>query len=181
MSGSKRDKCICDRLRRSSIIIRYEARISPRCGWPAILSMPRWHRHRTLVGRRRWSRRPLTLTPADLKTMPADHGDVREEGKEIRYEGVLVGELLSVPEHPSAVPIGKAVAIRTCERAPRRLSGVFCSRSWIPASRRTHLSPTTNSTEACSTTRARCVIVAPHRQARRPLDPHAQRIEASFW
>jgi len=37
---------------------------------------------------------PLTLTPDALKAMPRITVDVTEDGRSLRYEGVLVGELL---------------------------------------------------------------------------------------
>jgi DMSO/TMAO reductase YedYZ molybdopterin-dependent catalytic subunit len=36
----------------------------------------------------------LTLTPADIKGMPRTSVTIAEEGREVKYEGVLVGELL---------------------------------------------------------------------------------------
>jgi DMSO/TMAO reductase YedYZ molybdopterin-dependent catalytic subunit len=37
---------------------------------------------------------PLSLTPADLKAMPRTRLDVKDEGRTVVYEGVLVGEIL---------------------------------------------------------------------------------------
>jgi DMSO/TMAO reductase YedYZ molybdopterin-dependent catalytic subunit len=53
----------------------------------------------------------LTLKPSDLKTMPRTTVTVTEEGREISYEGVLVGELLKRAGAPvGRDPSGKAVA-----------------------------------------------------------------------
>jgi DMSO/TMAO reductase YedYZ molybdopterin-dependent catalytic subunit len=53
----------------------------------------------------------LTLKPSDLKTMPRTTVTVTEEGREIRYEGVLVGELLKRAGAPVGRDLsGKAVA-----------------------------------------------------------------------
>ena len=38
--------------------------------------------------------KPLSLTPDELKAMPRTRVEVKEEGRTIGYEGVLVGELL---------------------------------------------------------------------------------------
>ncbi len=54
---------------------------------------------------------PLTLTPAELKSMPRTTVTVSEEGREIHYEGVLVGELLKRAGAPVGRDLsGKAVA-----------------------------------------------------------------------
>jgi DMSO/TMAO reductase YedYZ molybdopterin-dependent catalytic subunit len=54
---------------------------------------------------------PLTLRPAELKTMPRTTVTVTEEGREIKYEGVLVGELLKRAGAPVGRDLsGKAVA-----------------------------------------------------------------------
>src|SRR5450432_1569010 len=47
--------------------------------------------------------RPLTLTPADLKAMPRTTVTVSEDGRQIQYEGVLVGDVLS----RAGAPLGK--------------------------------------------------------------------------
>jgi DMSO/TMAO reductase YedYZ molybdopterin-dependent catalytic subunit len=46
---------------------------------------------------------PLTLTPADIKAMPRTTVNVREGDREIRYEGVLAGELLK----RAGAPVGR--------------------------------------------------------------------------
>jgi DMSO/TMAO reductase YedYZ molybdopterin-dependent catalytic subunit len=54
---------------------------------------------------------PLSIKPADLKTMPRTTVTVSEEGREIKYEGVLVGELLKRAGAPVGRDLsGKAVA-----------------------------------------------------------------------
>jgi hypothetical protein len=53
----------------------------------------------------------LTITPADLKAMPRTMVTVSEEGRQISYEGVLVGELLKRAGAPVGRDLsGKAVA-----------------------------------------------------------------------
>jgi DMSO/TMAO reductase YedYZ molybdopterin-dependent catalytic subunit len=53
----------------------------------------------------------LTITPADLKAMPRTRVAVSEEGRQISYEGVLVGELLKRAGAPVGRDLsGKAVA-----------------------------------------------------------------------
>ena len=54
---------------------------------------------------------PLTIAPGDLKTMPRTTVMVSEEGRQISYEGVLVGELLKRAGAPVGRDLsGKAVA-----------------------------------------------------------------------
>src|ERR1700736_3342438 len=53
----------------------------------------------------------LPIPPADLKTMPRTTVTVSEEGRQISYEGVLVGELLKHAGAPVGRDLsGKAVA-----------------------------------------------------------------------
>jgi hypothetical protein len=53
----------------------------------------------------------LNITPADLKAMPRTMVTVSEEGRQISYEGVLVGELLKRAGAPVGRDLsGKAVA-----------------------------------------------------------------------
>ena len=53
----------------------------------------------------------LTLGPSDLKMMPRTTVTVNEEGRQINYEGVLVGELLKRAGAPVGRDLsGKAVA-----------------------------------------------------------------------
>jgi DMSO/TMAO reductase YedYZ molybdopterin-dependent catalytic subunit len=54
---------------------------------------------------------PLTLTPADIKGMPRTSVTVREGDRQIRYEGVLAGELLQRAGAPVGRDLtGKAIA-----------------------------------------------------------------------
>ncbi len=54
---------------------------------------------------------PLSLQPTELKTMARTTVTVSEEGREIKYEGVLVGELLKRAGAPVGRDLsGKAVA-----------------------------------------------------------------------
>jgi DMSO/TMAO reductase YedYZ molybdopterin-dependent catalytic subunit len=54
---------------------------------------------------------PLTLKPAELKALPRTTVTVSEEGRQITYEGVLVGELLKRAGAPVGRDLsGKAVA-----------------------------------------------------------------------
>jgi DMSO/TMAO reductase YedYZ molybdopterin-dependent catalytic subunit len=54
---------------------------------------------------------PLTLKAADLKSMPRTTVTASEEGREVKYEGVLVGELLKRAGAPVGRDLsGKAVA-----------------------------------------------------------------------
>ncbi len=46
---------------------------------------------------------PLTLSPADLKAMPRTTVEVKDEGRMVTYEGVLVGEILK----KAGVPLGE--------------------------------------------------------------------------
>ena len=53
----------------------------------------------------------LTITPGDLKAMPRTTVTVSEEGRQVNYEGVLVGELLKRAGAPVGRDLsGKAVA-----------------------------------------------------------------------
>jgi hypothetical protein len=54
---------------------------------------------------------PLTLKPADLKTLPRTTVMINDEGRQVSYEGVLVGELLKRAGAPVGRDLsGKAVA-----------------------------------------------------------------------
>ena len=46
---------------------------------------------------------PLSLTPDDLKAMPRTTVTVSEEGREVKYDGVLVGEVLK----RAGAPVGR--------------------------------------------------------------------------
>jgi molybdopterin-dependent oxidoreductase-like protein protein len=53
----------------------------------------------------------LTVTPGDLKAMPRTAVTISEEGRQVNYEGVLVGELLKRAGAPVGRDLsGKAVA-----------------------------------------------------------------------
>jgi hypothetical protein len=53
----------------------------------------------------------LIITPADLKTMPRTTVTVNEEGRQVNYDGVLVGELLKRAGAPVGRDLsGKAIA-----------------------------------------------------------------------
>ena len=49
--------------------------------------------------------KPLTLSPADLKTYPRATATIQDEGRAVTYEGVLLGELLS----RAGAPLGAAL------------------------------------------------------------------------
>jgi DMSO/TMAO reductase YedYZ molybdopterin-dependent catalytic subunit len=54
---------------------------------------------------------PLSLTPADLKALPRTTVSVQDEGRPVKYEGVLVGELLKRAGAPVGGELrGNAVA-----------------------------------------------------------------------
>jgi DMSO/TMAO reductase YedYZ molybdopterin-dependent catalytic subunit len=54
---------------------------------------------------------PLSVTAADIKAMPRTTVTVSEEGRDVKYEGVLVGELLKRAEAPVGRDLtGQAVA-----------------------------------------------------------------------
>ncbi len=54
---------------------------------------------------------PLTLTPAELKTLPRTTVTMQDEGRTVKYEGVLVGELLKRAGAPVGSEMrGNAVA-----------------------------------------------------------------------
>ena len=54
---------------------------------------------------------PVTLTPAELKAMPRTQVEIKEEGRTITYEGVLVSEILKRAGAPLGADLrGNAVA-----------------------------------------------------------------------
>src|ERR1700682_919868 len=61
----------------------------------------------------------LTITPADLKAMPRTTVAVSEEGRQISYEGVLVGGLLK----RAGGHVGQARGDLCPRKRERRLSG----------------------------------------------------------
>lgn len=48
-------------------------------------------------------KQPLTISPSDLKSMPRTTVTVSEEGRDIKYEGVLVADIL----RRAGVPLGR--------------------------------------------------------------------------
>ena len=77
---------------------------------------------------------PLTLTPADIKTMPRTTVTVSEEGREVTYEGVLVGELLKRAEAPVGRDLtGQAVATYVLCKAKHGYQVVFSLPELDPA------------------------------------------------
>ena len=65
---------------------------------------------------------PLTLSAADLKTMPRTKVQVQDDNRTVTYEGVLVGEILK----RAGVPVGDALrgdALRSRSEGARRAAG----------------------------------------------------------
>src|SRR5262245_59450080 len=68
----------------------------------------------------------LTLTPADIKAMPLTTVTVAEAGRQVTYEGVLVGELLKRAGAPLGRDLsGKAVATYVRATAKDGYQAVF--------------------------------------------------------
>src|SRR5262245_47040622 len=68
----------------------------------------------------------LTVTPADIKGMPRTTVTIAEEGREVKYEGVLVGELLKRAGAPLGRDLsGKAVATYVRASAKDGYQAVF--------------------------------------------------------
>jgi len=77
---------------------------------------------------------PLSLTPADIKAMPRTTVIVSEEGREIKYEGVLVGEVLKRAGAPVGRDMtGQAVASYVLARAKDGYQVVFSLPELDPA------------------------------------------------
>lgn len=77
---------------------------------------------------------PLSLTPADIKEMPRTTVTVSEEGREVKYEGVLVGELLKRAEAPVGRDLtGQAVATYVLCKAKDGYQVVFSLPELDPA------------------------------------------------
>ena len=77
---------------------------------------------------------PLSITPADLKAMPRTTVTVSEEGREVKYDGVLVGGLLK----RAGAPIGRdmtggAVASYVLAKAKDGYQVVFSLPELYPA------------------------------------------------
>src|SRR5262245_42589359 len=68
----------------------------------------------------------LTLTPADMKGMPRTTVTIPEEGRQVSYEGVLVGDLLKRAGAPLGRDLsGKAVATYVRATAKDGYQAVF--------------------------------------------------------
>src|SRR5262245_15785800 len=68
----------------------------------------------------------LTVTPADIKDMPRTTVTVAEEGRQVSYEGVLVGELLKRAGAPLGRDLsGKGVATYVRATAKDGYQAVF--------------------------------------------------------
>jgi DMSO/TMAO reductase YedYZ molybdopterin-dependent catalytic subunit len=77
---------------------------------------------------------PLVLTPADIKAMPRTTVTVSEEGREVNYEGVLVGEILKRAEAPIGRDMtGQAVATYVLAKAKDGYQVVFSLPELDPA------------------------------------------------
>src|SRR5262245_39900267 len=77
---------------------------------------------------------PLTLSPADIKSMPRTTVTVSEEGRDVKYEGVLVGELLKRAEAPVGRDLtGQAVATYVLCKAKDGYQVVFSLPELDPA------------------------------------------------
>ena len=77
---------------------------------------------------------PLSLTPADIKAMPRTTVTVTEEGREVNYEGVLVGEILKRAEAPVGRDLtGQAVATYVLAKAKDGYQVVFSLPELDPA------------------------------------------------
>ena len=79
---------------------------------------------------------PLTLSPAELKTLPRTRVEIKEDGRTVVYEGVLVGEILKRAGVPLGGELrGNAMATYVLAQRHRRLpGGVLAAPSSIPAS-----------------------------------------------
>ena len=100
---------------------------------------------------------PLSLTPADIKAMPRTTVTVTEEGREVKYEGVLVGEILKRAEAPVGRDLtGQAVATYVLAKAKAAIrSCSLCRSSTRPSRQTTSSSPTPSTGSRCSTIRDR--------------------------
>jgi len=103
----------------------------------------------------------LTVTAADLKAMPRTTVTVTEEGREIKYDGVLVGELLK----RAGAPVGRDLSAKgRCQLRARERQGRLSGRVLVGGSRPGVQRPTTSSwrtrstANRCSTIRGRFVL-----------------------
>jgi hypothetical protein len=77
---------------------------------------------------------PLTLLPIDIKSMPRTTVTVSEEGRDVKYEGVLVGELLKRAQAPVGRDLtGQAVATYVSCKAKDGYQVVFSLPELDPA------------------------------------------------
>jgi DMSO/TMAO reductase YedYZ molybdopterin-dependent catalytic subunit len=77
---------------------------------------------------------PFTISSADLKGMPRTTVTVTEEGREVKYEGVLVGEILKRAEAPVGRDLtGQAVATYVLAKAKDGYQVVFSLPELDPA------------------------------------------------
>ncbi len=77
---------------------------------------------------------PVTLAPADLRTMPRTTVSTEEEGRTVTYEGVLVAELLRRAGVPLGADLrGNAVASYVVVRGADGYKAVFALPELDPA------------------------------------------------
>lgn len=77
---------------------------------------------------------PLTLAPAELKSMPRNTIEVTEDGRRIVYEGVLVSELLKRAGAPLGADLrGNAVATYVLASASDGYAALFSIAELDPA------------------------------------------------
>jgi len=78
--------------------------------------------------------RPLTLTPAELKAMPRTTVSIVDQGREVKYAGVLVGEVLARAGAPLGRELsGAAVATYVLASAKDGYQAVFSLAELDPA------------------------------------------------
>ena len=78
--------------------------------------------------------RAMSITPADLKAMPRTTVTVSEEGREVKYDGVLVGEVLKRAGAPLGRDLsGPAVATYVLAKAKDGYQVVFSLPELDPA------------------------------------------------
>jgi DMSO/TMAO reductase YedYZ molybdopterin-dependent catalytic subunit len=78
--------------------------------------------------------RPLTLSPAELKTMPRTTVTIVDQGREVKYTGVLVGEVLAKAGAPLGRDLsGAAVATYVLASAKDGYQVVFSLAELDPA------------------------------------------------
>ena len=78
--------------------------------------------------------KPLTLSPADLKTYPRTTVTIQDEGRAVTYEGVLLGELLSRAGAPLGSELrGNSVASYVLAKARDGYQVVFSLAEVDPA------------------------------------------------